>query len=47
MADLWIPELAKAAGEEAVPAQAWQLLLEPFVQALAKAGSPALLTRVR
>jgi hypothetical protein len=47
LADVWLPELRKAAGVKALRQEALQALLEPFVGVLQQSGEAALINRVR
>jgi hypothetical protein len=47
LADVWLPELRKAAGEGSLRQEALQALLEPFVGVLQQSGEAALINRVR
>lgn len=47
LADVWLPELRKVCGEDALPAEALQALLEPFVAVMQLSGEAALVNRVR
>lgn len=47
LADIWLPELRKAAGAAALRQEALEALLEPFVGVLQQSGEAALINRVR
>jgi hypothetical protein len=47
LADVWLPELRKVAGEGPLPPEGLAALLEPFVGVLQHSGEAALINRVR
>jgi ribosomal RNA-processing protein 1 len=47
LADVWLPELRKVCGQDPLPAEALQALLEPFVAVMQLSGEAALVNRVR
>jgi len=47
LADVWLPELRAAAGQQALPAEALVELLAPFQAVLQQSGEAALVNRVR
>lgn len=47
LADVWLPELRKVAGEGPLPPEGLAALLEPFVGVLQHGGEVALIHRVR
>lgn len=47
LADIWLPELRRAAGEGALPGPPLAALLEPFLGVVQNSGEAALVARIR